>query len=141
MEWCAIFYLRTSEHLRVPHADDSTLPPQVIHFLTGQGTCPAVTRAHLRLEAMKAAGAGNLLSWDSNSRFEFLVGEGVHLILTSSKFWGMQHNAKLLPEMFKKEGYNSLGPRCGGRWMERDHCGSEPSSATHCHCGCVTLGN
>lgn len=137
MEWCAIFYLRTLEHLRILYADDSTLPPQVIRFLTGQGTCPAVTPSHLRLGAMKAMGARNLLSWDSDSRLEFLVGEGVHLILASSKFWGMQHNVKLLPAMFRKEGYNSLGSRCGGRRTERNHCGS----ATHCHCSCVTLGN
>lgn len=56
-----------SEHLRVPHAEDSTLPPQVICFLTGQGTCPALTPSHLKLGAMKATGSRNLLSWDSDS--------------------------------------------------------------------------
>lgn len=28
---------------------------------------------------------------------------------------------KLLPEMFKKEGYNSLGPRWGEVWRWREH--------------------
>jgi len=68
---------------------------------------------------MKAMGARNLLSWDSNSRLEFLVGEGIHLILASSKFRGMQHNVKLLPEMFKKEGLTRWDQGVGGGgWRE-----------------------
>lgn len=29
-----------------------------------------------------------------------------------------------------------MGIQVWERWMERDHCGSEPSSATHCHWLC-----
>lgn len=34
-----------------------------------------------------------------------------------------------------------MGIQVWERWMERDHCGPEPSPAIHCHCGCVTLVN